>query len=439
MKTTVTRLMGQLVGYKKKVGVVGVSRKIGGAARATDRMFQGLKRNRGEISYEFYCSEGSGAEGDSFRRLPWKGGLRIAEVIGGSELTRRVLDIRLRIWIRLIVRKDSEHQFFWSSGLVQARSIEKECSLVHYVWVQFIGESFNEPRKPYIVTLHDMWHLTGGCAYSYGCKEYESGCRMCPEVRVYARRGVRQRKKKKIEFLNSAYSIVVTSEWMRRQAISAGVNEKKIVKIENYVPENYTWSSRENLRCGGQEMSSKERLRNRLYFVGSVRDPRKGFDRLVDALKITTGIDWDCWELSILGCEDDELERVRKIGINARGYGILSDDNSQVGMYCEASILVCPSFEDNSPNVIAEAHCCGLPVIAIGMTGAAEMVEENVNGWVAVDQSAQEIGKTIVKAMSAYDKLNRDKIAEAARSRYGEKNTLNRYVSLYKSALMHND
>ena len=40
-------------------------------------------------------------------------------------------------------------------------------------------------EKPAVWTPHDMWPLTGHCAYSYDCERWRSGCGQCPYLDVY--------------------------------------------------------------------------------------------------------------------------------------------------------------------------------------------------------------------------------------------------------------
>ena len=422
----------------KRIAIVGLSKGIGGAAKATWRMFEGLRQKEDDLLYCFYCSEGA-REDPSLEVLPWKGGLWIANAIGGSALTRKILDIRLMIWNRIVVRKRSRHQFFYTDRLVSGRALEGRNSVIHYVWIQLIGASFVAPMRPYIVTLHDMWQLTGGCAYSFGCGELEKGCRYCPEVRRYARRRIKQIKNRKLIFLNGAFRVVVTSEWMRGEAEKAGVLPERIVRIENYIPDVFQYHNEIRLKRENGLADSYRGNTRRLYFVGSIRDARKGFNNLIEALEQYRELDIRYWELSVLGCEDEELEEIRRKGINARGYGILEDDLSQVLMYNQANILVCPSREDNSPNVVAEALCCGLPVVVIGNTGAAEMVEERVNGWIARNDTIDELGKAISRALLQYDKVDRTTISLQARERFGKESTIDKYSNLYLEAVLEND
>ena len=40
-------------------------------------------------------------------------------------------------------------------------------------------------RVPVVVTLHDMWMLTGHCAHAFGCEKWKTGCHHCEDLSVY--------------------------------------------------------------------------------------------------------------------------------------------------------------------------------------------------------------------------------------------------------------
>lgn len=421
---------------KAEIRVVALSKDIGGAAKATLRMFDGLKGEDQDRRYKFYCTEGSHGDNSDYQSLPWKGVIRLAEITGLGRHKRRVLDLMLRAWSRLIRVGKSRHQFFYSWRLIDQKKIEEGASLVHYVWVQLIGDSFIDSlRKPYIVTLHDMWHLTGGCAYSLGCTELENECRRCPEVKAFARKSRKEAKSRRMTFLKGAQYVVVTSEWMRSMVIKAGVHPEKVVRVDNYIPETFRFHGGRSLSKTDVDLAHNIKPKKILYFVGSIKDPRKGFEYLIHSLCKCVKVDWNQWELRVLGCKDEDLQWTRDLGISSRGCGILSDDFAQVALYNQADLLICPSAEDNSPNVIAEAHCCGLPTIVINGTGAAEMVKESVNGWIAEAGTVEALGETIEKALLDLEWIDRKTIAKRARETYGKESTLQKYVDIYSSTL----
>jgi len=70
--------------------------------------------------------------------------------------------------------------------------------------------------------------------------------------------------------------------------------------------------------------------------------------------------------------------------------------------YGAADAFALPSLYDPFPNAALEAMACGLPVITTPQSGAAELIEEGVNGYVVgaleVDALADRLARLDVPA-----------------------------------------
>jgi len=64
---------------------------------------------------------------------------------------------------------------------------------------------------------------------------------------------------------------------------------------------------------------------------------------------------------------------------NVEYLGFIKDLNS---FYRNSNLFVCPSLLDAGPTTIAEAMCCGLPVIVTEGCGAKDFVTEGTNGFI---------------------------------------------------------
>ena len=97
----------------------------------------------------------------------------------------------------------------------------------------------------------------------------------------------------------------------------------------------------------------------------------------------------------------------------------------------KSASLICPSLFDNSPNVIAEAQCCGVPTIAKEKTGAAEMIDDGKDGLLFKKQgiSLKECMKEIQKGR--FDN-ERNRISKESKEKYGFENTCGKYMKLYR-------
>ena len=139
-----------------KIGVCNTYKKLGGAARAAERI---------KISMEEVGIETTGIYKDHDQ---WSGqrGLSFRSLFG--KFSSRLIDSSLR--------RGAKASFFSESLFMDKYLINKintsDMDVLNYHWVSnyFLPpQSLLKIKKPIIWTLHDMWPLTGGCHYSYEC------------------------------------------------------------------------------------------------------------------------------------------------------------------------------------------------------------------------------------------------------------------------------
>ncbi len=88
------------------------------------------------------------------------------------------------------------------------------------------------------------------------------------------------------------------------------------------------------------------------------------------------------------------------------------DDPAQ--LYGAADLVVVPTHFDPFANVCLEAMACGLPVVTTRQNGAAELIEEGVNGYTIEDPGKiEELAEKIVLSLSNHSRIG-DKAAETA-------------------------
>ncbi len=82
--------------------------------------------------------------------------------------------------------------------------------------------------------------------------------------------------------------------------------------------------------------------------------------------------------------------------------------------YAMADVFLLPTIYDPFPNAALEALACGLPVITTEACGAAELIEEGVNGWVVA--SGQAVGlRDAMQCATALDPAQSYAMSDAAR------------------------
>jgi glycosyltransferase involved in cell wall biosynthesis len=100
----------------------------------------------------------------------------------------------------------------------------------------------------------------------------------------------------------------------------------------------------------------------------------------------------------------------------------------------QSNCLVLFSREENIPEVIQEALCCGLPVISSDVGEIHEIVNKN-NGLLVPEYTAESLLESMIKMCSSYHLYNRKKIAEEARANFAGDVIAREILNKYKEVL----
>jgi glycosyltransferase involved in cell wall biosynthesis len=121
-----------------------------------------------------------------------------------------------------------------------------------------------------------------------------------------------------------------------------------------------------------------------------------------------------------------------------RSLGLIADSQQLAGLYAAADLLVVPSLMDNAPNVIAEAHACGLPVIASTVGGIPEMIESGSTGALVPAADRDALASAILELLPIVmsDRMRwRARCRATAEQRYAPEHVAREHLDLYHHAL----
>ncbi|MFN8289507.1 MAG: glycosyltransferase [Chitinophagaceae bacterium] len=99
----------------------------------------------------------------------------------------------------------------------------------------------------------------------------------------------------------------------------------------------------------------------------------------------------------------------------------------------EAAGLILFSHIENSPCVIGEALCCGLPVIATRVGGVPELLDES-NGLLVDAGNEAALAGAMQTLLMQYANYDRKRIAEKAAARFSYESIGKQFDSVYRSA-----
>ncbi len=161
-----------------------------------------------------------------------------------------------------------------------------------------------------------------------------------------------------------------------------------------------------------------------------VNTPTKGFSYLKEALEIwkkENPATAKNTELLLVGNVIDSTE-INALPLPATNLGHIADPSKMRLIYSAADVFITPSLEENLPNTIMEAMACGTPCVGFHVGGIPEMIDHEVNGFVAAYLSANELASGIQWSLShTPNEAALDKVL----SSYQEEIIAQKHIDLY--------
>ncbi len=260
------------------------------------------------------------------------------------------------------------HHLHWCSNFISPASI------------RFLREA----GRPIFITLHDQWWMTGGCHYSAGCTKYEADCAQCPQLFSDPAGLTETALSEKIDaFAGSDVTVVTPSQWMADCARNSTVFRNADVQVvrnpidvDVFTPPSPT--ERADARA---ELGLEEDDVVLLFGAQTLSDRRKGFNELVQALKLVN--DRIKRRLFLVSFGRPAKHTLSVAGIPAIELGEIFDDRRLAQIYGAADLFVIPSLEDNYPNTIVESLACGTPAVGYAAGGISDLIDDKITGVTA--------------------------------------------------------
>lgn len=290
-------------------------------------------------------------------------------------------------------------------------------------------------RHAVVWTLHDMWPLTGHCAYSMECERWRTGCGHCPHLDTYPdlwhdQTAMLWRIKQRL-YAACQLTIVTPSAWLAsavRQSPLLG--QFSVHHIPNGVDLDLY---RSHPQSEAREALGLPVDRPLVLFIGeALDDPRKGGGILADAMGRLPA---DIRERLLLVTVGQGVEQLPWPGQLRRiSLGPVSEENLLPLIYSSADLVVCPSQLDNLPNTLVEAAACGAPAVACAVGGIPEVVQHMETGYLARPSDPADVahGMTVLLSDAALRQHMSHRSRELAQERYSLQRQVQRYAALYE-------
>ena len=355
----------------------------GGAARATWRLFEGLKTAGHDVNLLVQERRSN----DPAVIQP------TGPFSGFFNPIRPYIDFAIPF---LLIRK----RILFSTSMIPdkvAEAIDRiNPDVVHLNWIAggFIKiESLAKIDRPVIWTLHDLWAFTGGCHNTVDCKRYMQSCGSCPILHSSREndlsRMVFLRKQKAFDSMKDL-TVTTPSRWLAQRARESSLLKNTRVEI---IPNGLDTTLYRPLDRQGSRRKLGLPEDKKLILFGAIRgvnNPIKGFELLVKALN---GLNPEKYELVVFG--SDRSEVVDNLKIKSHFFGSISEEEKLVALYAAADVVAVPSYQEVFGQAASEAMACGVPVVAFAQSGLLDIVAHRQTGYLATPYKPEELAQGI--------------------------------------------
>lgn len=288
-------------------------------------------------------------------------------------------------------------------------------------------------QLPTILTMHDVWPLTGHCAYPIGCERWRTGCGDCPDLAlpIPIRRdaSAENRRIKRAALGSSGLLRVATpSRWLMRMVEESGLADDlaETRVIPNGIDtEVFRPGSRREARA---KLGLPTDATIVLFSARSAKaSPFKGFETLYAALPLIARAD-AVPDLMLIALGEDAPDAMVE-GVPIR-FVPFADDPATVARYYQAADLYLhPARAENFPLAVLEAMGCGLAVVASNAGGIPEIVADGETGLLFAAANPRGLAEAASTLLG--DAAGRTRMAHAGRSLVEAHFALPRQVGRY--------
>lgn len=331
----------------------------------------------------------------------------------------------------------------YSIGLFGQKCRHRELCKADIIYIHWTGYSYLNVRgikhilnynKPTFFVLHDMYHITGGCNYSFNCKSFQIDCSHCPIIKRKKLNTISARvlKKKKAALQNNInVQIIAPSIWMGECAKGSALFQNRKV---NVIPNPLDTSFFKIIeRSEARHIMNLSKNKKKILFgaAGGVSNPYKGWAYLVEALK---KIKTKNTELVIFGgnVSRDEINNISQEVIQV---GIISNLHSLMLLYNACDVFVVPSMADNYPQTVMESISCGTPVVGFDIGGIPDLVQTGKTGYRARYKDPIDLATgidCILQGTGEFGNITRESLHNFAEENFSEAVVVKKHKELWK-------
>jgi glycosyltransferase involved in cell wall biosynthesis len=359
---------------------------IGGAARAVYRIHSSLRAS--EVDSRMWVNKS--VAGDWTVETP---------ISKFDRIIAKIYSYLVRPFIKFLKTKNPtlhSPQVFSSRWVKRINNCDADIIHLHWTQNEMLSVSdISSIKKPIVWTLYDMWafcgaeHYTDEYRWKYGYQRnnrpvYESGF----DLNFWT-------WKRKIKNWKKPIHIIAPSYWLGNCVKESKLMHEWPIEVIPYPIDTNFWKPLKK-KLARELLDLPKDIPLVLFgAVGGGHDPRKGFDLLLDSLKLLNE-DQRAKNLEVVVFGQREPKVLPKINFPIHYKGYLHDDISLRALYNAADVMIVPSRLEAFGQTASEAQACGTPVVAFNIGGIKDIILHLKTGYLAKAFDTQDLANGII-------------------------------------------
>lgn len=294
---------------------------------------------------------------------------------------------------------------------------QSKFDLINFHWINSEMISLKDLlkiNKPYVLTLHDMWWISGTENYLYCSKN---------SIKNGLFENSLSNKLWKIKSNLKPVGVITPSIWLSNYAKLSPVTNKCKIETIPYPVDTKIFKPIKLNSISKLALYRNNKIKILFVVFGNPKESRKGLDLLISSLKL---INNDNIELVIVG----RNFYYQNLKFNVFFINYIESENQMNKLYNLCDLVIIPSRLDNLPNVALESLAVGKPLVAFNVGGMPDLIKHNYNGYLVKPYNVKELGNFIKILVN--NKKKRNLFSKNSLSRFKKNFSEKKIMAKYK-------
>lgn len=384
---------------KKKIYIISRFKKSGGAAIASNRLFNGLSKNKlYDVKYLFY---------DNYKNLYF--------------LLRQKIYFMIEYGLFRFLDKNVLRSINFFSLINIKKTIKDSSAIINIHWFHSGMLSLfqiSQIENPLVLTLHDSWIVNKTSHYKTKFNFFTINFFQSFVLNLLNNWTLKRKRK-----INNIKCIVSPSYWLK----SLVLNDPHFSKFRIEVIPN---SLDTNLF---KPKKNKNSIINILIHFESKSNLLKGGDlvlEFINSLNLDTNFDNNI-NFKIVGNSSSNAIDLP----NVINYGFVNSELELAKIYQSSDICISFSRSENLPQFLTQAASCGLPLMGFNVDGIPEVINNNYNGILINPFDLKSYKNQFIKLINNANLLDQfsKNSRKIALKKWNQKIVCDQYLEIFKS------